>query len=111
MQKLIKNLGFWILVAAVLAVFAIALCFLTDPVPERMPQDIPEQTYKQSEVQLRVTEQCNPTVTFSGATQDTETEFAVYHFDPAIPEEELLSLVLQLAKVIDGAEAYWDRIT
>lgn len=28
-----------------------------------------------------------------------------------IPEEELLSLVLQLAKVIDGAEAYWDRIT
>ena len=29
----------------------------------------------------------------------------------AIPEEELLSLVLQLAKVIDGAEAYWDRIT
>jgi len=79
--------GFWISLAAVLAVVFVAVCLMTDPESTYTSPEIPELEAPVAVKTRRLTEPFNPNV----VTLDLEMyedSTASFYFDPAIPESD-----------------------
>ncbi|MGN1001718.1 MAG: hypothetical protein ACI4PC_03025 [Oscillospiraceae bacterium] len=57
------------------------------PAAEPTPEPIPALSYTQSETGLRLGEPYSVSIRFSGLTMDYKSEYGLYRFDPAVPQE------------------------
>jgi len=100
-----KKPGFWITLLGGFALVFVAVCLLTSPKEkEKIQAQIPQLTYTSSDISYRVSEQFNPTIVFGSKTEDYESNFAVYHFDPAISKEERDACVFYSDEIISRME-------